>query len=238
VHTTHTHDGAKNQKSIFVRDDIILTSGFSKQPSSEYAVWDLRNMSEAVARSRINTDQMVVTWLMNRQHDVLYAYGKGSMGIGLWRFDSSDPKMMQHLGDSNETMPTTGFALAPVSTNDVRKHEINRGLRVLNNKTMAMVGFSLKNRLDAFQPELYPPHSDDTPSNNAADWAAGKDTPMKLTQFTEEDWDRCETSGGIKKVKIVTSAELKKENAEMKEQLAAANKRIAELEAEVASLKE
>ena len=77
MHTTQSHLGGKSQKSIFARDNIIISSGFSKVPSSEYAVWDLRNMSEAVCRESLSKGQSVITWLMNRQHDIIYSFGKG-----------------------------------------------------------------------------------------------------------------------------------------------------------------
>lgn len=77
MHTTQSHLGGKSQKSIFVRDDIIISTGFDKTPSSEYAVWDLRNMAEAVFRGKLSKGQSVVNLLMNRQHDIIYSFGKG-----------------------------------------------------------------------------------------------------------------------------------------------------------------
>lgn len=159
------------------------------------------------------------------------------MGVGIWRFDTENPAYLKDYGENMALQPVIGFSLMPASCNDVRKHEINRGLRVLNNKTCSIVGFSLKNRIDSFQQELYPAHPSEKPSNTAENWVAGEDVAPNLDEFTEEDWHACEASGGIKKVKIVSSAELKKENAEMKEQLVAANDRIAALEAELAALK-
>jgi hypothetical protein len=235
--TTQSHLGGKSQKSIFARDNIIISSGFSKVPSCEYAVWDTRNMAEAVARESLSKGQSVINWLMNRQHDIMYTFGKGQMGIGIWRFDESHPTFLKPYGETMSTQPVIGFSLMPPSCNDVRKHEINRGLKVLNNKTMNIIGFSLKNRIDSFQPELYPAHPSDQPANTPENWVAGTDVDPNLTEFTEEDWHACEASGGIKKVKIVSSAELKKENEEMKVQLKAANDKIAALEAELAALK-
>jgi len=230
MHQCTTHEGGKAQKSIFVRDNIVLTSGFNKKPENEYAVWDLRQINEPVARGKLSNGQAVITYSMNREHDIIYASGKGAMEMGIWRYDESRPEMLKFFDNSTYTQPTIGFSLMPGWCNDVRKHEIDRGLRVLNNHTISIIGFSLKNRTDTYQPELYTPFASDKPSNNATEWAAGTDKDKNLQEFSEEDWHACEASGGIKTIKIVTSAELKVENAALKEELKVANEKIASLE--------
>lgn len=48
-----THGGPKAQKNAWVNDTTLITSGFSKSAEREYATWDLRNTSEAVARAKL-----------------------------------------------------------------------------------------------------------------------------------------------------------------------------------------
>lgn len=124
----------------------------------------------------------------------------------------------------------------PKSAVDVRKHEIDRALRVINDKTIQICGFSLKNKQDTFQPILYPPHPSNVPSSNVKEWEEGIDKPPNMQTFTEEDWNEQE-SGTVKKIKLESASELKAKNAQLEEELKKAHEHIAALEAEIAELK-
>merc|ERR1712166_996968 len=111
------------------------------------------------------------------------------MEVGIYKYDSSLPNCLKFFSNSTSLQPTIGFAMMPKSAVNIRKHEVDRAVRVINNKTIIYQGFTLKNRTDTFQPELYPPFGGATPSNSVAEWAAGNDKPPTMEEITEEDWD-------------------------------------------------
>jgi len=60
---------------------------------------------------------------------------------------------------------------------DVDKHEIRRGVRITDKKTMEILAFRLPSKSGLFQPDLYPAFDGNTANNNFADWMAGTDKP-------------------------------------------------------------
>jgi len=178
---------------------------------------------QALHRASLGSGQSVTQFRMNYEHDILYTHGKGSMDIGIWRFDPTLEGFIKHHNNSTSAQPTIGFDLMPRWAVDLKRHEVDRGVRVVNDHTFQVVGFSLKNRTDTFQPELYGPFPGPTPSSSAERWAKGEDVAPNTMTFAESDFEAALSGAdGASKVKLQSSAELKAENEDLKKQLAAA----------------
>lgn len=200
-------------------------------------MWDLRNFSEPIATAPLGSGQSVCSFHYNNAHQLLYSAGRGSMDVGIYKYDSSIENCLRFYSNSQSPQPTIGFSLMPREALDIRRHEVDRAVRLVNDKTIVYVGFTLKNRTDTFQPDLYPPFPSTTPSNTFDEWAAGTDKPANMKQFTEDDFNAV-PEGGAKAVKLAgfgDSAKLQEENDKLKAQLAEANAMIEKLQAELAA---
>lgn len=72
----------------------------------------------------------------NREHKILYSWGRGSMDIGIYQFDMGLPNCLKFFSNCQSVQPTQSFGLLPNEHVNVRRHEINRGVRLVNDKTL------------------------------------------------------------------------------------------------------
>lgn len=79
-----THDGPKAQKNAWINDTTLITSGFTRQAEREYATWDIRNTSEAVARGKLGDSAGVAHLYFDQEHGILYSAGRGDMAISIY----------------------------------------------------------------------------------------------------------------------------------------------------------
>jgi hypothetical protein len=64
-----------------------LTSGFDKQANREFAVWDSRNLSQAIVRAPLGNGLGVGHLYFDEQHNLLFMAGRGEMHIGIYTFE-------------------------------------------------------------------------------------------------------------------------------------------------------
>ena len=171
------HDGPKAQKNAWINATTIITSGFNRQAEREYATWDIRNTSQAVARGKLGDGAGVGHLYFDMEHGILYNAGRGDMAIGIYQYSSALPSNLNHLYDLNGPSPTKGFSLLPKWCLDPQKHEIDRGVHMTNDKHIQYRSFTLANKTGLFQEELYPPFMDNKANNTYAEWIAGVDKP-------------------------------------------------------------
>jgi hypothetical protein len=66
----------------------------------------------------------------------------------MWQFDASNPQFLTLLSEHKDKSPTIGFSLLPKTIIDVNKHEVSRGVRLLNDGTWHHVSFVRKPKND------------------------------------------------------------------------------------------
>ena len=80
-----------------------------------------------------------------------------------------------------ESAPTVMFNMLAKTKIDVKRHEVNRGIRVLNDHTWHHVSFVRKPKdKKKFQAKLYPPFMPDHTEHKYKRWADGKECKPKL----------------------------------------------------------
>ena len=107
--------------------------------------------------------------------------GRGDMEIGVYQFSTKTQNNMTFLANAVNASPVKGFALMPPWSRDPMKHEVDRAVKVTNDKRLNVVSFTLVNRTGLFQPELHPPFPGNVPNNTVKAWLKGEDKPAKLT---------------------------------------------------------
>lgn len=171
------HDGPKAQKNCWLTQNVLMTSGFNRQAEREYAIWDMRKFDEAVARAKLGTGAGVGHLYANWGHGLVYVAGRGDMGIGLWQYSPGVPNQLLFLSESLAASPTKCFSMMPRWCTDVNKHEVDRGVRLTNDKFMHYIAYTLVNRTGIFQEDIYPPFPGAIPNSNHDTWIAGEDKP-------------------------------------------------------------
>jgi len=91
---------------------------------------------------------------------------------------------MFFLSGSVAPSPTKAFSMMPLWCNDVNKHEVNRGIRITNDKYCMYMGYTLANRTGLFQTELYPGFYGNRPNNTHEEWTKGNDKPGLIDRLS------------------------------------------------------
>jgi hypothetical protein len=77
-----THEGARPQKLCWLgNSQTIFTSGFSKIAEREFAVWDLRDLSNPLVKRRLDDCAGIPFPFFEEDSRVLFIAGKGESAI-------------------------------------------------------------------------------------------------------------------------------------------------------------
>jgi len=180
------HKGPRAQKFAWIDNETFVTSGFNPQAQREFCVWDLRKIDEHLAKGDITDGTGVSHIDFDREHDLLFNVGRGDSFIQYWQFDRTSPRIMTPLDTYNGGSSQKGFTWMPKWACDVDKHEIRRGVRITDKKTMEILAFRLPSKSGLFQADLYPAFAGNTSNNNFTDWMAGTDKPAVTMELRPE----------------------------------------------------
>lgn len=139
-----------------------------------------------MAKGDINDGTGVSHIEFDKEHDLLFNVGRGDSFIQYWQFDKSSPRMMTPLDTYNGGSSQKAFTWMPKWCCDVNAHEIRRGARITDKKTLEIVAFRLPSKSGLFQQDLFPPFSSNTPNNDFTTWMAGTDKEAKTMELRPE----------------------------------------------------
>lgn len=150
--STISHPGPKAQSNIWCSDTTIMSVGFNSEAKRKYCIWDVRNMGEPLVREDLGNGNSVQRLFYDREHDLVFSTGRGSMEICLWKYAPTEPKHLKFLCDWKSPQPTIGFSLMPKHVVNVKRHEVQRAVRLLNDKTWHYCSITSENKTGLFQP--------------------------------------------------------------------------------------
>ena len=113
VQQGNAHTGPKAIKLAWLDDNFYLTSGFNKQAEREFAVWDSRNLQQAVTRGNLGDGLGVGHLYFDEQHNLLFTAGRGEMHIGIYTVDRSTPSFLTFLSNYTGPSPQKGVNILP-----------------------------------------------------------------------------------------------------------------------------
>lgn len=195
-----SHQGPRAQKLAWIDNETFVTSGFNTSAQREFAVWDLRNTDQPLAKGDIADGTGVSHIDFDREHDLLFNVGRGDSFIQYWQFDKSSPRMMTPLDKFSGGTSQKAFTWMPKQCCDVDKHEIRRGCRVTDKKTLEIIAFRLPSKSGLFQPDLYPPFNAPKAASNFEEWMSGKDVEpltMELRPEAKSSTTMKKKAGGL-----------------------------------------
>jgi len=120
----------------------------------------------------------------------------------------------------------------PKKAVDVTKCEIAVALRLLRDRVVP-VSFQVPRKSDMFQKDLYPDSYAGIPSLSSDEWLGGTNKQPK--KISMKPGDNKSVSGGTETSKVTLKPQ--KTASQLETELEAANRKIAELEQQVAKLK-
>ena len=222
------HEGSKSVKLAYLGaggnspSSYIASVGFTKQSQRELKVWDPRNTAKPLKKQDIDQAAGVIMPFYDYDTQILYLCGKGDGNVRYFEMSEKEPYLFP-LAEFRSTTSCKGMCMVPKRGNDIMKCETMKLLKLTPNDGVQMLNFIVPRKSDAFQDDIFP----DTPAPKAAhthaEWMAGSDKTPVLMSLDPSKGGAAAFAGG-EQMKIKTVASVSKE-------LAAANTRIAELEA-------
>jgi len=148
--TANAHEGARPQKIVWLGDSsTILPTGFARTAERQYAVWDLRDMSQPLIMKRLDDYAGIPVPFYDEDSKVVFIAGKGESAVNFYQFSTDSPNYLDYLHAYKGKEPQKGFSFMPKKVVDVMACEIMRGVR-LTGKTIEYVAFKVPRKSGTF----------------------------------------------------------------------------------------
>jgi len=212
---------------------MIAVTGFTKQSMRQIKIYDPRKIpapgvgGRVKANKTVDIDKSAGVMMMHYDYDnsVLYLAGKGDSSVKYFEMVDTAP-YIHFLSQYSDNQSTKGFCWLPKKHCVTTDCEIASTLRVLRDSVVP-VHFIVprKTGADMFQSDIYPDTAAPVPAQDSKSYFGGADVDPILMSMKPGE--------GL--AAAATEIVKKKTYAELEAELEAANKRIAELEAQLAA---
>lgn len=231
VLSTEAHESGKIQKMNFADGPYVFSTGFHAKGHREMKLYDTRNFSEVVQSHKIDTLQGMLSNYYDEDTGIAYLYAKGEALVTFVEVKDGVIKPGNTYSGGDQA---TGLAFFPKRTMDYNKSELARACK-LTKDSVHYLSFKFPRRNEGFVEEFYPDCVSGEPSMTLDEWKNGGDKQPLRKKITEiENKFKSDPVVFEKKViaekKTITVESITAENEALK-------KKVADLEAEVASLK-
>jgi WD40 repeat protein len=204
--------------------NMLACVGFSRTSMRQVKLYDLRKMKKPCHEADLDQSAGVMIPYYDHDTSMFYIGGKGDSSIKYFEIVPTSP-YMHFLSAFTDTKSHKGFCFLPKAACETTTCEVASCLRVMSHGVVPVSFTVPRKNADTFQADIYPDAYAGIAAQGADDWLGGANADPILTSM--RPGERREQGSSAELVQKATYAELE-------EQLAAANARIAELEAQVA----
>ena len=197
-------------------------------------------MDEKVQEVELDTASGVMMMFFDEDTNMLYLGGKGDGNI---RFYELGEKELTQLGEMPSSNPQRGLAMLPKVACDTTVCEVARFMRLESDKVVP-ISFQCprKQAKDEFQADVYPDTFSTSPTMSAADFFGGQ-TSAPNTMPMQHTKGGAAAGSTSAELHVASAAPISKTEIEaqkakvlkLREELAAAEAKLAQLEADFAS---
>lgn len=182
VQEREAHEGVKGGRAAWLNQagdqgQKIISLGFSKTAERRFAIWDSRNLKEAITDQGIDNAAGIIMPFFDSATNVLFLAGKGDGTIRYYEI-VDDNKAIHFLSSYSSNQPQAGMAALPKRGVNVSTNEILR-LYKAQATIVEPISFTVPRKSDIFQDDLFPDCPSEEPALTAAEWSSGKDSNPK-----------------------------------------------------------
>ncbi|NP_001083542.1 uncharacterized protein LOC398982 [Xenopus laevis] len=177
------HEGSRPVRAIFVSDEQILTTGFSRMSERQVALWDLKSLNEPLTLQELDTSSGVLIPFFDPDTNVVYLCGKGDSSIRYFEVTDEAP-YVHYLSLYTSKDSQRGMGYMPKRGLEVNKCEIARFYKLHERKCEPII-MTVPRKSDLFQEDLYPDTVGPDPALTAEEWLGGKDAGPLLISLRE-----------------------------------------------------
>ncbi|KPM06481.1 coronin-like protein 3 [Sarcoptes scabiei] len=177
------HEGAKPQRAIYLRNDLIFTTGFSKMSERQYSLRSEAGLDPIVLET-LDTSNGVLYPFYDPDVNLLYLVAKGDSNIRYFEI-TDEPPFVHYINTYQSSEPQRGIGYMPKRGCDVHNNEIARLFKLHSKGLCEVISFTVPRKSELFQDDLYPDTPGDTPALTADEWIAGEDAEPILVSLKE-----------------------------------------------------
>uniref|UniRef100_A0A8C5Q956 Coronin n=1 Tax=Leptobrachium leishanense TaxID=445787 RepID=A0A8C5Q956_9ANUR len=166
------HEGSRPVRVIFVSDDKILSTGFSRMSERQVALWDLKSLEEPLTLQELDTSSGVLIPFYDPDTGIVYLGGKGDSSIKYFEVTDEAP-YVHFLSQYGSKESQRGMGYMPKRGLEVNKCEIARFYKLHERKCEPII-MTVPRKSDLFQEDLYPDAVGPDPALTAEEWLGGK----------------------------------------------------------------
>ncbi|KAG5679229.1 hypothetical protein PVAND_008809 [Polypedilum vanderplanki] len=164
------HNGTKCSKVVFLNDDKVLTTGFSKHSDRQYAIWNQHDLKKALVAADIDSASGVIQPFFDYETKTLYLCGKGEGTIRYYEIVDEAP-YIYYLNQFISGQPQKSLGWMPKRALDVASCEIFRFYKIhANGNVVEPVSFSVPRKSSLFQADIYPDTLSTKPAMTVYEW--------------------------------------------------------------------
>lgn len=178
------HEGAKPQRIVYLKNDLILTTGFSRMSERQYALRSESNLSETIVLEVLDTSNGVLFPFYDPDVNLLYLCAKGDSNIRYFEI-TENPTYIHYINTFQSSEPQRGMGWMPKRGCDVLSCEIARFYKLHSKGLCEILSFMVPRKSDLFQDDIYPDTQADIPALTAEEWIAGETKAPVLFSLRE-----------------------------------------------------
>lgn len=181
------HMGTKCSKAVFLDNDRILTTGFSRHSDRQYAVWNQHDLKKPLVQEVIDSSSGVVTPYFDYDTKMIYLAGKGDGNIRYYELVDEAP-YVYYLNQFLSGQPQKALGFMPKRGVNVSQCEVFRFYKLhAAGNICEPISMIVPRKSTLFQSDLYPDTLADIPTIGAKEWFQGRNVqPMLRSMKTGE----------------------------------------------------
>ncbi|KAG0049454.1 Coronin-like protein crn1 [Gryganskiella cystojenkinii] len=176
VHHGDSHQGVKGSRVVWMGENRLATTGFSKMSDRQVNIWDAASLETHLRTMNLDTSSGVIIPFYDHDSNMLYLAGKGDGNIRYYEYEGDEIHTLSEFGSN---IPQRGMAFMPKRALNVNECEIARAYKV-SNGIVEPISFTVPRKSDSFQADLFPDTIGDEASLTADAWFGGETAGPKL----------------------------------------------------------
>lgn len=181
------HLGTKCSKAVFLDNNRILTTGFSRHSDRQFAVWDQHDLKKPLVQEVIDSSSGVVTPYFDYDTRMIYLAGKGDGNIRYYEV-VDEPPYVYYLNQFLSGQPQKALGFMPKRGVTVSQCEVFRFYKLhAAGNICEPISMIVPRKSTLFQSDLYPDTLANVPAIGAKEWFSGRNVqPMLRSMKTGE----------------------------------------------------
>ena len=185
------HQGTKCSKVVFLDNDRVLTTGFSRHSDRQFAIWNQLDLKKPLTQEVIDSSSGIVTPYFDYDTRMIYMAGKGDGNIRYYEL-VDEPPYVYYLNQFLSGHPQKALGFMTKRGLNVGQCEVFRFFKLhATGNICEPISMIVPRKSTLFQSDLYPDTLSNVAAINAKEWFSGRNVqPMLMSMKTGENKKR------------------------------------------------